>query len=847
MSKASRVIVLIAGVLGLLACAESARAQSTGESLCDPSTTDCRTPLLNLIRSENVGIDVGFWFMEDSRFATELINRWRAGVPVRVLVDTKANPAYPGNVTRLQMLQDAGIPMRRYNTSYLHWKVMVFAGQNMVEFGSANYSPSAFLPTQAGVDFQDETVYFTNDAAIVNSFKTKFDDAWVNTSGFVNYANVTEPLTRSYPVFPISSAMNFPPSQNFGTRSAARYNAEPASGGIDAINFRINDPNHTNAIIAARARGVPVRLYLEQGQYRDPSRPNSAYEVDRLYMAGVQMKQRAHQGWNHEKLALLHNQRMAIFGSQNWTQTSGQYEHNYFTTKAWIYDWFVDQFERKWNSSADTEPFTPLPPDTPVYQSPSSGAQIQATEATLRWYAGPWGQKYDIYFGTSSNPPLLEADVQLGPSASTSDYKSYVVTGLAQDQTYYWKIVSKTFANLSRTGTVWNFRTGEPPAPGEGDVVLWASHASLVRGGWTLTGDSTAAGGARLGTANAGVSQSSPLASPTDYFEMSFIADAGVPYRLWIRGKAASNSWASDSVHVQFSDSVTSSGVGTWRIGSTSATTVQIEDCSGCGLSGWGWNDNSMASAGALGTPVYFANSGAHTVRIQKREDGLSIDQIVLSRSAFLSSAPGTTKNDGTILPEAGGTSGGPPPPPPLPAGWQSADIGAVGSGGFANENNGTFTVQGAGADVWGTADAFHYAYRSLSGDGSITARVASLTGSQAWTKVGVMIRGSTSPSSAHAFMIVSKSKGLAFQYRTANGATSLSISGGTGTAPRWVRLTRSGNVITAAVSSNGTSWTDVGSDTFTMSSDVLVGLATSSHTTSSVATGLFDQVTVVP
>jgi hypothetical protein len=408
-------------------------------------------------------------------------------------------------------------------------------------------------------------------------------------------------------------------------------------------------------------------------------------------------------------------------------------------------------------------------------------------------------------------------------------------------------VVSKTMANMSRSGPLWNFRTGQATQPAAGDVVLWAMRASSLHGNWQRVADATAAGGARVATADAGVRVSPAQAAPSSYFDMSFSASAGVPYRLWIRGKASGNRWANDSVFVQFSDSVTSSGSPTWRIGSTSATSVTIEDCTSCGLSSWGWNDNlTNDTAGALGTPVYFAASGTHTVRIQVREDGLSIDQIVLSREAFLTRSPGTTRNDGTILPEAGGSTDSPPPPPPLPAGWQSRDIGTTGQAGSASYANGVFTVHGAGADVWGTADAFQFTYRSLEGDGSITARVESITGTQAWTKVGVMFRASTSPGAAHAFMLVSTGKGLAFQRRPANGGSSVHTSGGSGTAPRWVRLSRAGSRVSAYQSSDGSAWTLVASDTIALPATALVGLAVSSHSSSSLATGTIDRVTVV-
>ncbi|MGE0445900.1 MAG: hypothetical protein AB7P99_11785 [Vicinamibacterales bacterium] len=206
------------------------------------------------------------------------------------------------------------------------------------------------------------------------------------------------------------------------------------------------------------------------------------------------------------------------------------------------------------------------------------------------------------------------------------------------------------------------------------------------------------------------------------------------------------------------------------------------------------------------------------------------------------SSDGGGSGGDGGGGGDAGG--GEEPPPATLPAGWNAEDIGVVGVSGSTSVSGGTFTVRGAGADVWGTADAFHYAYRTLPGDGTIVARVASLSGADAWTKVGVMIRASLSPSAAQGFMFVSKGKGVAFQRRKSNGATSVH-SGATGAAPMWVKLTRTGNTITAHASSNGTSWVQIGSDTFSMPADVLVGLAVSSHTTSALATGTFDSVSV--
>ena len=111
------------------------------------------------------------------------------------------------------------------------------------------------------------------------------------------------------------------------------------------------------------------------------------------------------------------------------------------------------------------------------------------------------------------------------------------------------------------------------------------------------------------------------------------------------------------------------------------------------------------------------------------------------------------------------------------------------------------------------------------------------------WTKAGVMIRETLAAGSAHASMIVTPGgvKGLAFQRRTAANASSTHTSGGAGTAPKWVKLTRSGATITAFVSDNGVNWLAVGSDTFAMGATVHVGLAVSSHNDSLLATATFD------
>jgi hypothetical protein len=188
-----------------------------------------------------------------------------------------------------------------------------------------------------------------------------------------------------------------------------------------------------------------------------------------------------------------------------------------------------------------------------------------------------------------------------------------------------------------------------PAAASGDDIVIYASHAVSVQGEWQFVNDDTAADGVRLWHPNRRAVYKKS-ATPTHYFEVTAYVEAGKSYRLWLRGNAENNDVANDSVWVQFSDSVNATGAPVFRLGTTSATEVRLNDCSGCGVSGWGWQDNG-SGLNVLGPLVRFAATGLQTIRISTFEDGFSIDQIVLSSSAYLTAAPGATKNDTTILP----------------------------------------------------------------------------------------------------------------------------------------------------------------------------------------------------
>jgi regulation of enolase protein 1 (concanavalin A-like superfamily) len=185
-----------------------------------------------------------------------------------------------------------------------------------------------------------------------------------------------------------------------------------------------------------------------------------------------------------------------------------------------------------------------------------------------------------------------------------------------------------------------------------------------------------------------------------------------------------------------------------------------------------------------------------------------------------------------------------------LPDGWANQDVGSTSPAGTASYDaaSGTYTLTGAGSDIWGTADAFHFASTTLDGDGQIVARVSSVQNVESWTKAGVMIRATTASNSAHAAMFVTPSsvKGTAFQRRPTTGGSTVNTAGPLTGPPMWVRLVRSGSTVTASTSPDGSAWTDVDSQTIALDAVARIGLAVTSHRNGTLATVTFDNVTVI-
>jgi regulation of enolase protein 1 (concanavalin A-like superfamily) len=154
-------------------------------------------------------------------------------------------------------------------------------------------------------------------------------------------------------------------------------------------------------------------------------------------------------------------------------------------------------------------------------------------------------------------------------------------------------------------------------------------------------------------------------------------------------------------------------------------------------------------------------------------------------------------------------------------------------------------TMTGAGADIWETSDQFHFAYKRLSGGGSITARVLSMTNTHNSAKAGVMIRESLEPDAAHAMVNIQPINEVQFLRRVETGVDSEVDSQSNISTPIWVKLSRSGNTFTGEYSVNGNQWETLGSVTIPMLLDAYIGLIVCSHDTNATCTAEFSDVTM--
>ena len=248
---------------------------------------------------------------------------------------------------------------------------------------------------------------------------------------------------------------------------------------------------------------------------------------------------------------------------------------------------------------------------------------------------------------------------------------------------------------------------------------------------------------------------------------------------------------------------------------------------------------------------AYSSPDGTTWTLIPGSTQVLAMSGTLLAGFGITSHAQGT--GSAVTLDTVAITPGETPPPGTCPTGWSCSDIGGALPAGSDTLANTTWTESGGGGDIWGTADAFHFASQPVTGDAAVTAHVTAQQNTSSWAKAGVMLRATTDPGSPYYAAFVTPGQGLAVQWRSAQAGTSNQVSVA-GTVPVYLRVSRYTTTGTnpqtyfnAFTSSDGVTWTLVPGSTVALAlgQPLLGGLAITSHNQGAASVVTLDTVSV--
>jgi fibronectin type 3 domain-containing protein/regulation of enolase protein 1 (concanavalin A-like superfamily) len=461
------------------------------------------------------------------------------------------------------------------------------------------------------------------------------------------------------------------------------------------------------------------------------------------------------------------------------------------------------------STEATATPVAPPPAPTGVSATTASTSQINLTWSTASGATG-----YNVKRATTSGGPY--ATIASGLTST-----SYSNTGLTAGTNYYY-VVSATnssgeSANSAQAGaiTISAAPSGLAASGGDAQVVL----------SWTAA-SGAASYNIKRATVNGGPYTTVATGVTSTSYTNTGLAN-GTTYYYVVSGTNAGG------------ESANSTQVSATPFGPPPAAPTGLTATAGNAQVALSWTASSGATsynvkrATVSGGPYTTVATGVTATSYTNTglTNGTTYYYVV---SAVNSSGESANSTQASATPSA-------------PVTWLNVDIGAVGTAGSGTLSGGTYTVRGAGTDIGGTADVLHFMYKSMTGDGTFIARLTTQTvGGTANDKVGLMMRETTGTTSKHVTVLLDSSTATSrLVSRSSAGGGSTWVSGPAGTTlPRWYRLVRVGNTVTGSVSTNGTTWTAVGSATVTMTSTIQVGFAVCSRDTSALNTSTFDTVT---
>jgi hypothetical protein len=505
------------------------------------------------------------------------------------------------------------------------------------------------------------------------------------------------------------------------------------------------------------------------------------------------------------------------------------------------YYWRIDEVN-------DSEPNSPwkgdvwsfsIPPKTAYSPDPADRAEFVQLNAQLKWTAGIGAILHYVVFGEDFDEV---SNAAMGvPNGGTT----YNPGPLERAKTYYWRADESDGFDTYK-GRVWSFTTeGAVSGPNPANAAVDVSPTQILT--WNA-GDVAASHEVYFGS-DADAVANATTASP-EYKGPKALGDES-----YDPGKLTLNTtyyWRIDEVNNVSPDSPWKGNVWSFSTGNFFVIDdFEIYDANDNQI-WYAWHDG--LGYGVAGTDPYYAGNGTGAAVGDETTASYTEETIVHGPNqsvpiAFDNDKQGYSKYsevEYTLTDQRDWTAEG---VTELSL-WFRGHSASVGS--FIEEPSGTYTMTGSGADIWAVdgveADEFHFAYKTLTGAGSIIAKVESVDNTNGWAKAGVMIRESLNPDSAHAFACVTPGNGVASQYRPSTGGTSGNFNQTGITAPYWVKLERSiSGLFTVSCSVDGASWQPVTGATaqnISMGSNVYIGLALTSHDATRTCQAVFSNIT---
>ena len=499
------------------------------------------------------------------------------------------------------------------------------------------------------------------------------------------------------------------------------------------------------------------------------------------------------------------------------------------------YYWRIDEVN-------DAEPNSPwkgnvwnfsLPPKTAYFPDPTDGAELVNLDARLSWTAGLGAKLHYIVFGEDFDEV---SNAAMGRANGTTTYSP---GPLKLAKTYYWRIDESDGFDTYK-GEVWSFTTigaASNPNPANGAVDIKPS--AILK--WDA-GAVAASHEVYFGT-DADTVRNATKTSPEYKGPKALGAESYDPGKLLFD---TTYYWRIDEVNEANPDSPWAGKVWSFTTGDFFVID-DFEDYDTADNQIWyAWHDG--LGYGVAGTDPYFAGNGTGAVVGDETTASYTEEAIVHGGGKSMPVSFDNNKQgyayysevEHTLTDQRDWTAEG---VTELSL-WFRGNPASTGS--FVEGPAGTYTMTGSGTDIWNPSDEFHYAFKTLSGSGSIQARVESISDTDSWAKAGVMIRETLDGDSRHAMTVLTPGSGVSYQRRIDTGGNSTDDTTGAITAPYWVKIERDlAGTFSAYSSANGSTWQKIGvSESIQMGSNVYIGLAVTAHNASETCQAAFTNVT---